>query len=145
MFDINNTDDLITFRDEVANDPISMGYAALPSTDTKKLLKTINNVEDNVEVPIPTAGPIFSHEVLMQTWAPKGALNESTPWIEALTREQGDISQYEAKYRANCGSDSLAALDDIIVQLARPEVLFGQGTVLTENDWFTSRDYTGDQ
>jgi len=145
MFDQNNPDDLVLFRDEVTLDPITMGYSALPSTDTKKLLNHINDEAENVELPKPTAGAIFSHEVLMQTCEFKGTQNEQGPWVQALLQEFGDVAQYEAKYRATCGADALAALDALIYPLSRAEVLFGKGTVLSDNDWHASRDYTGDQ
>jgi len=140
-FDRTNTVDLQLLQDEVLLDPISMGYAALPYSDTKKLLKTLN--ESIANVGGETAGPIFSHEVLMDTWEAKGALNEMLTWIEVLAREEGDITRYEAKYRANCGNDSLAALDAVTVPLSRAEVLFGQSTVISKDDWYAARDYQG--
>jgi len=138
-FDRTNTADLQLLQDEVFLDITGMGYAALPYSDTKKLIKTLN--ESTANVGGETAGPIFSHEVLMETWEAKGAQNEMLPWIEALTREQGGITQYEAKYRANCGNDSLTALDAVTVPLSRAEVLFGQSTVIAKDDWYAARDY----
>ncbi|RLA18742.1 MAG: hypothetical protein DRQ62_13090 [Gammaproteobacteria bacterium] len=143
-FDNTDQADLTALNTEVYTDPISMGYVNAPIEKTKELLKYLNDPDMNV-IPEPN-GVDFTHEVLMQTWAPKGAVNESTPWIEALTRESegqgsGDISQYEAKYRANCGSDSLAALDALIQLRSRAEFLFGDGTVITEDDWTAARDH----
>jgi len=144
-FDINNPAHLIAVRDAEANDPDSVGFAAVRGDD-KKTLKLFNEIENN---PLggTLTGQVFNHQILMETWIPKGALNEFIPWIEALTREQGDISQYEAKYRANCGSASLAALDAVVVPLNYVEnlesKLIGYQTTLSVDDWTTCRDYTG--
>ena len=141
-FDRTNTADLQALQDDVLLDPINMGYTTLPYSDTKKLLNALNDSSNNVG--LETAGPLFSHQVLMDTWESKGVLNEMLPWIEALTREQGDITRYEAKYRANCGSNSLSALNAVTVPLSRAEVLFGQGTTISKDDWYASRDYQGE-
>jgi hypothetical protein len=138
-FDINNPVELQELNDEVFIDPIGMNYASAPIEKTKELLKFLNDPDKNVGG--ETAGnATFTHEVLMETWSPKGALNEIVPWIEALTEEQGNIEQYEAKYRADCGPDSLAALNAISQPLSRAEVLWGQDTVITQDDWFAARD-----
>ena len=138
-FDKENPVHLQGLQDEVTIDPISMGYLALPSTDTKKLVNALNESTSNVGG--ESAGAVFSHEVLLATWEPKGVLNEMTPWIEALVRDTGDVVPYEAKYRANCGTGSLAALDAIVQPLSRAEVLWGQGTTITNEDWYAARDY----
>jgi hypothetical protein len=138
MFDRTDPADLQALQTEVNTDPISMGYAAVVDK-TKELLDLLNNPSNNVGG--ETAGAEFTHEVLMQTWEPKGTLNEHLPWIEALTRE-ADPRPYESIYRANASPASITALDALIVPLSRAEVLFGQGTVITEADWFAARDYT---
>jgi len=137
-FDNTDQADLTALNIEVYTDPINMGYVNAPIEKTKELLKYLNDTDRNVGG--ESSGSDFTHDVLMETWEPKGAQNESIPWIEALTREVGSITQYEAKYRANCGTDSLAALDALIQLRSRVEVLFGDGTVITEADWFAARD-----
>jgi len=137
-FDNTDPADLTALNTEVYTDPISMGYVNAPIEKTKELLKYLNDADKNVGG--ESSGSDFTHEVLMETWTPKGALNESVPWIEALIREDDGIAQYEAKYRANCGPDSLAALDTLIQSRSRAEVLFGDGTIITEADWFAARD-----
>ena len=137
-FDNTDQADLTALNNEVFIDPITMGYVNAPIEKTKELLKYLNEPEKNVGG--ETAGSAtFTHEVLMETWAPKGALNESVPWIEALTRED-DPEPYKDRYLADCGPDSLAAYNALVQPLSRAEVLFGQGTVITEQDWFLARD-----
>ena len=138
-FDITNDLHLQELQSEVNVDPIGMGYAALPSTDTKKLLEALNESSSNVGG--ETAGAIFNHATLLATWEPKGVLNEMLPWIESLVKDPGDISSYEAKYRADCGTLSLTALDAVTLPQSRAEVLWGQGTIITKDDWFAARDY----
>ena len=141
-YNVNSHDDKVALRTEITTDPISMGYAGLPYSDTKKLTKFINDAENNAGG--ESAGHLFSHSVLMDTWEPKGVQNEMLPWIQQLiSEERSDISRHEAKYRANCGAGSLAALDAVIVQLSRAEVLFGQGTVLSSTDITSSLNYAG--
>jgi len=137
-FDNTDQADLTALNVEVYTDPITMGYVNAPIEKTKELLKYLNEPPRNVGG--ESSGADFTHDILMQTWEPKGAQNESIPWIEALTREQGGITQYEAKYRANCGPDSLAELDELIQPRSRAEVLFGEGTIIIEADWFAARD-----
>ena len=139
-YNVNDPADLEALQSEIIIDAEGMGYALVPYTDTKKLEKFINDVVNNVTP--QSAGPEFTHEVLMQTWEPKGAENGSVPWIEALTRED-DPRAYEAKYRVNCGSDSLNNLNGIIVQLSRPEVMFGQGTFLSKTDLTSAINFEG--
>ena len=137
-FDNTDQADLTALNTEVFTDPIAMGYVNAPIEKTKELLKYLNDADKNVGG--ETAGSAtFTHEVLMATWEPKGALNEMTPWIQALTLE-GDPEPYRDKYLANCGFDSTAAYNALVQPLSRAEVLWGQETVLTEEDWFLARD-----
>ena len=63
-------------------------------------------------------------------------------WIEALAAGStiGTPQEDEAKFRTFASPASQAKLDAIIYALSRAEVLFGKGTVLSENDWFAARD-----
>ena len=137
-FDNTNQADLTALNNEVSIDPSTMGYANAPIENTKELMKYLNDPSNNVNGDV-AGSATFSHEVLMETWTPKGALNESTAWNEALTRE-GSPEPYKDKYLANCGPDSLAAYNALVQPLSRAEVLWGQNTVLTEEDWFLARD-----
>ena len=138
MFDKTKPADLQALKDEVEIDPINMVYSALPETDVKKLLNALNSPTDNVGG--ESEGKTFSQQVVLDTWEPKGNLNETTPWIQSLIASSGDITHLEARYRANCGSLSTTALDAEIIQLSRAEVLFGQGTIISKDDWIAARD-----
>ena len=140
-YDINNPADLQALNTEVYTDPIGMGYAAAPIEKTKELLKLLNQASNNVGG--ETSGPIFTREILMEVWEPKGTLNEGMQWIEALAAGAtiGTPAEDEAKFRTFASPASLTKLDAIIYALSRAEVLFGKGTVLSENDWFAARDY----
>jgi hypothetical protein len=137
-FDITDPADLQELNDEVYIDPITMGYVNAPIEKTKELLEYLNDPAKNVGGEV-AGSATFTHEVLMQTWYPKGATNEILPWIEALCNE-ADPSPYLTKYLTDCGPDSTAAYDAIVQPLSRAEVLWGQDTVITENDWFAARD-----
>ena len=137
-FDNTNQADLTALNNEVFIDPITMGYVNAPIEKTKELMKYLNDPSNNVNGDVAGAAT-FTHDALMATWEPKGVLNEILPWIQALTLE-GNPEPYKDKYLANCGPDSTAAYNALVQPLSRAEVLWGQNTVLTEEDWFLARD-----
>ena len=138
----DNTDpvQLQELNDEVYLDPIGMGYASAPIEKTKELLNLLNDPANNVGG--ETDGPIFTHEILMQVWKPKGTKEEGGPWIEALAAgaTTGSTTTDEQQFRVFASDESTTALDAIITALSRAEVLWGQGTTITEDDWFAARD-----
>ena len=78
----------------------------------------------------------------MQVWKPKGTKEEGGPWIEALAAgaTTGSPTTDEQQFRVFASDESTTALDAIITALSRAEVLWGQGTTITEDDWFAARD-----
>ena len=146
-FNRNDPADLLSLKTEVNTDPISMGYN--PTGPTVLLLKLLNDPDNNVEVPKPTANRPFDVLAMLDALDPQdydlqqtvvGAPNYVHTLAEISTYR--DISPYKAKFRSMfpAFSATVTALDAQSVDLSRAEVLFGQGTVLSDQDWFAARD-----
>lgn len=139
-FNQQDQGDLDKLNTEVFTDPTGMNYASIPVEKSKELVRFMNDPVNNI-----TGTPsdvTFTHDVLMETWEPKSTMNEGIPWIEALLRETGDISHYEAKYRTFASAASITNLDGKLAMRSRPaeDVLFGVDTVITDDDWYAARD-----
>lgn len=157
-FDRTNPTDLIALRDEVANDPISMGYAAV-SGQTKKTLDLLNLSENNVGTdPADFIGEIFTSEVALDVIDPDEATvgakfsEGQARWLDYLFSAADSLGAnfklFETKFRALFAdyaptSTTLDSLDARTRKLSRIERLFGVGTVITRDDWFAARDYVG--
>lgn len=141
-FDRTNQADLDALHTEVYTDPTSMGYAGVPIEKSKNLVAFMNDPANNV-AGVPTGIP-FTREAVMLTWEPKSTLNEGLPWIEAMLASYDNISQYEDRYRNEYASpNSITRLDELQAVPSRPADLFGEGTVITEDDWYAARDNGG--
>jgi hypothetical protein len=144
-FDRTDAADLAALKSEVNTDPISMGYD--PAGPTQAILKLLNDPANNVGGET-TARP-FDPSAMMDALDPadyespqsgvKAA--EYTHMLLELGAYQ-DISTYKTKWREQFAANSatVAALDAQTTALSRAEVLFGQGTNISRDDWFAARD-----
>jgi len=148
MFDRGDPADLLSLQTEVTTDPIAMGYDA--SGPTQPLLKLLNDAALNVGG--DTAGRLFDVESMMDAYDPQDLDAQQAPpglanYVHTLVEVFGsgiEIAQYKAQFRALFAlipnSTTVSALDAQTVALSRAEVLFGQGTVISREDWTAARD-----
>jgi len=146
-FDVNDAADLLALKTEVNDDPISMGYASVVDI-TQQLLKLLNDPANNVNSDV--ADRVFTAESMMDALDPTDYDAQQTvagtpDYVHTLVEMGGsagiDISTYKAKFRSMfaVNSGTVVALDAQTSPLSRAEVLFGQGTTLTRNDWIAAR------
>ena len=147
-FDRNDAADLLALKTEVNDDPISMGYAAVVD-QTQQLLKLLNDPANNVNG--DTADRVFTVEAMMDALDPTeydaqqtvaGTPSYVHTLVEMGSSARIDISTYKAKFRSMFAANSatVVALDAQTSPLSRAEVLFGQGTTITRDDWIAARD-----
>jgi hypothetical protein len=146
-FDRTDPADLAALKSEVETDPIAMGYAAVVG-NTSQLLKLLNDPSNNVGG--EAAARVFTPAAMLDALDPteldanntEGAAPQYTVALIAHYQTELDIASYKQKWRAMFAANSatVAALDAQTQALSRAEVLFGQGTVITKNDWFAARD-----
>lgn len=145
-FDRTNPADLAALKTEVTTDPIGMGYAAVID-QTQPLLKLLNDPGNNVGG--ESAARPFDVYAMLDALQPAdydaqqtatGAPNYVHTLVELAAYD--DISAYKAKFRSLFAANSatVQALDAQTAPLSRGEVLFGQGTVISRDDWIAARD-----
>lgn len=145
-FDRTNPADLLALKNEVNLDPIAMGYD--PTGPTQQLLKLLNDAAENVGG--DTVAREFDASAMLDALDPteydaqqtQGNAAEYTLALIAMTNAGHDISGYKTKWRSMFAGNSatVAALDAQTSPLSRAEVIFGQGTVISRDDWFAARD-----
>lgn len=144
-FDRTDPTDLATLKNEVNTDPIGMGYD--PVGPTQQILKLLNDPVNNVGG--ETAARPFDVSAMLDALDPTefdaqqtklGAPNFVHTLVELGAYD--DISPYKTKFRSMFAANSatVVALDAQTVSLSRAEVLFGQGTVISREDWLAARD-----
>lgn len=141
-FDRTDPADLAALKTEVTTDPIGMGYN--PISDNQ-VIKPINDPDANVGG--ETVGRVFTQEAMLEALDPTNLDDQQTntgagAYVQALASYQGDISAFKAKFRAMFAANSatVQALDAQTRNLSRAEVLFGEGTVISVQDWWAARD-----
>lgn len=141
-FDRTDPADLAALKSEVNTDPIGMGYD--PLGPTQPLLKLLNDPDDNVGG--ETAARPFDVTAMLDALDPTEYGAQQTEagaaeYTNALVF-YGDAEPYKAKWRSMfaANSNTVTALDAQTAALSRAEVLFGQGTNITRDDWFAARD-----
>lgn len=151
-FDRNNSVHLVTLRDEVANDPINMGYN---TTSTQQLLNQLNEGENNVGG--ETTGETLTPYLLLQAFSQEpddltlggqftqGELDFIRMVLESTSNIYDDIEIYRTAITTAFPANATVrqALEAQSRLLSRAEVLFGVDTSITRNDWFAARDYIG--
>lgn len=153
-FDRTDPADLLALQVEVLTDPTAMGYD--PAGSTPQLLALFNDPENN---PLRQGGTVggesatrdFDPSAILDALEPtefgsqQAEVNaaEYTAMLVAYGSSAGSITPYKTKWRSMFPANGLtvAALDAQNVLLSRMEVLFGQFTVISRDDWFAARDY----
>lgn len=143
-FDRGNPADLAALKSEVELDPITMGYDAL---NPNQLVRLLNDPADNVggETTAETLNVARLLDVVdMADFDAPQVTDGERRFIESfLNRDfNEDIDRWKAKiqsaFQSNSGTSD--AIDALVRPLSRGEVLFGDGTVLTREDWYAARD-----
>ena len=146
MFDRNDPADLAALKSEVEIDPLSMGYAAVV-TQINNLLRLLNDPDNNVGG--ETVARPFDVQAMLDALVPTELDDQQTTvgaveytHILAEMSLQFDIAPYKDKWASMFAANSatVVALNAQTAPLSRAEVLFGQGTVLTRDDWAAARD-----
>jgi hypothetical protein len=146
MFDVNDPVDLAALKSEQANDPVSMGYAAVDG-QTQKTLGLFNDADSNVGG--ETTNLELTTAVLLTAMVPADLGAQQVDdgerrYIESfLNRDFETViepwrAQIRDAFRTN--SDTVIAIDALFRDISRAEVLFGSGTVISKSDWIAARD-----
>lgn len=151
-FDINDPADLLALKNEVNNDPLSLGYNPV-SGDVTNIINIINTKSYTVAKPKISAADIRSST----TYDAYNNLSiDEQEWIRWMTGSNGfdqenvTVTQ-DLRDRLTDGTNSIWAAGDrtamnaamialMDVSGSRAEVLFGYGTMLNKNDYIAARD-----
>lgn len=150
-FDRTNSADLTALKDEVANDPISMGYQ--PVENTNDLLNLLNGPDNNVGGETSTERDFSGHDLLEIC-----AANESE-YLAVITSDLRSAfvqsifaigpEPVPARFKneimglfsiANAPTIRAAIIAETTGLMSRAEVLFGDDTHITKRDWAAARD-----
>ena len=146
-FSINKPADLLALKTEIATDPISMGY--VPDITRAGVLDRLNdpalnvggeNINKDVEdVDIPEISAVIDSAEF------NGLSAYDKEWVRMFINRPVNerITPYKAKLLSIfiAGSVSRNAMLALLPKPAsRAEILFGVNTVITRDDWITSRD-----
>ena len=143
-FDQTNQTDLNALKSEVINDPLGMGYNP---DDTNGLLRLLNDPDNNVGG--ETTGADLTVALLLEAIDPSDFVgNQVTDgervYLQAfMIRDLSDnIEAYRAKIVSALPAQSgtVAALNAQSRPLSRGEVLFGEETSISRQDWIAARD-----
>ena len=147
-FDQTDPADLAALKSEEANDPISMGYAAVEG-QTKKTLALFNDGDLNVGG--QTTGVTLTVEVLFDQMVAeefggnqvdKGELMWLTAILNFLQIEPNkDIEKWKVKIIALAPNNSITEsnINGLSRRQSRAEILFGLDTVISKSDWLATR------
>lgn len=140
-FDRTDPADLAALKTEVTTDPIGMGYNLNGSAT--RVVFLLNDSASN-KSPSPVERP-FDKTAMLDALDPTELDAQQTEagagdYINALMAYDGDIGPYKDKFGSMFADNSatFVALDSQTILLSRAEVLFGQGTNISENDLATA-------
>ena len=150
-FDRNDPADLLALKNEVELDPIAMGYAAVVD-QTTQLLKLLNDPASNVGG--DTAQGDLTPRVLWELAAanpddftPHGQFSEGDQFVMQQLFEISNNLDDDLNWARSLISNIFPANDGFRIALealskplSRAEVLFGEDTVLSREDWLAARD-----
>ncbi len=150
-FDRTNQTHLTALKNEVTQDPLAMGYAAI--SNVNKLVDLLNSGPGNKGG--ETIGAPFTPRVIAELMLKyptrfnpsgqftQGHLEAVKALLEIAAFTEDDLNWARPGFRALFPSnytDLLSDLDARTRPLSRAEVLFGAGTQLTVTDWIVARD-----
>lgn len=144
-FDRTNQADLTALKTEVDTDPIAMGYD--PTGATPVLLKLLNDAANNVGG--ETVAPKLTTKLLLQAVEPTDLISAQVDQGELAFLESfmnRDLEMEFDEFRAkitNIFQTNQASRQNLEAQtrpLSRAEVLFGEFTTISREDWFAARD-----
>ena len=148
-FDNTDPTDIAELQTEVNTDPIGMGYAGTNNTNQK--LDLLNDPANNVGG--ETAGEAFTPRLMLDVivpddMTPGGQMSQGElEWIKMLLEASNDVddenlAEFRGKFRQTLvdsgATASVTALDAATRPLSRAEVLWGEGTIITRDDWFAA-------
>ena len=148
MFDATDPADLLALKTEVNTDPIGMGYDVNANVTT--LMRLLNDPANNVGG--ETVGESFTPRLMLDVLEPGdlttgGQFTEGEQtWIRLLMESSAtlddDIELFRAKFISvfPANATTVTNLAARLRDLSRAEVLFGEGTTLSNQDWFAARD-----
>lgn len=147
-FDITDPINLLELKNEVANDPISMGYAAVVD-QTNPLLKLLNDPDNNIGA--ETAVQEITPEVLIDVidvaeYGGNQVAQGDRDWVKMVFDlglfAGADIEKFRTKIKGIFPTNGITNtnIDNLVRPLSRAEVLFGAGTAISKQDWFVARD-----
>lgn len=147
-FDRTNSTHLLALKNEVDNDPLSMGYAAVRDT-TSALLELLNNPDNNLS-PVNGNAPVTA-EALLNAIFDESISSQDQFKIQLLFEATSGLTEDLSRYKTRVQSLSAglnAALALIVRPLSRAEVLFSDDdangikefVTISKADWFAARD-----
>lgn len=145
-FDINDPADLLALKNEVNNDPLSLGYN--PDANVNTLLRLLNEADNNTggETANQKLTPrILLNQVVLSDYDSNQVTDGERRYIEAFFNRQNldeEIEEFRSKIRDafKINSTTVANIDALVRPLSRAEVLFGAETVISKADWIAARD-----
>ena len=149
-FDRTSAADLAALKTEVNTDPIGMGYDTNANVNT--LIGLLNDAASNIGG--ETTGAPLTARSLWEICAdntddltPHGQFSVGDQFVvqqffEVAGSPDTDLSWGRARFRSlfPAADGIVSALDALQRGLSRAEVLFGEGTSLSQQDWFAARD-----
>lgn len=145
-FDVNDPADLLALKNEINNDPLSLGYN--PDANVNTLLGLLNDASKNTggETANQKLTPrILLQQVVLSDYDANQVTDGERRYIEAFFNRQNldeEIEEFRAKIRDafKINSTTVANIDALVRPLSRAEVLFGAETVISKADWIAARD-----
>lgn len=145
-FDINDPADLLALKNEINNDPLSLGYN--PDANVNTLLGLLNDASNNTggETANQKLTPrILLQQVVLSDYDSNQVTDGERRYIEAFFNRQNldeEIEEFRSKIRDafKTNSTTVANIDALVRPLSRAEVLFGAETVISKADWIAARD-----
>lgn len=146
-FDRSSATNLATLKNEVNDDPQTMGYHL--NGNTNDILLKLNRADQNV------TGAAYNREVSELTVFDIASVIDpieydalsayDTEWIKMFINQDMGTSALEFKTKFlslfDPGSATRTAVNALLsVAVSRSEELFGYGTVISKQDWIAARD-----
>jgi hypothetical protein len=145
-FDINDPADKLALKNEVNNDPLSLGYN--PDANVNTLLGLLNDASKNTggETANQKLTPrILLAQVVLSDYDSNQVTDGERRYIEAFFNRQNldeEIEEFRDKIRDafKINSTTVTNIDALVRPLSRAEVLFGSETVISKADWIAARN-----